>query len=243
MASARRLGVQPDRPLPGPPAQPGGPRPQTMAGMRALQDVGLVDHVGVSNYSLDRWRGAEAALGRPVLSNQVQYSPGAPPARGRPAALRRGERPTGDRLQPARSGAARGRGTRAQNPPSGAIRRLNPLFLPVNLERLAPLLAVLREVADAHEHHDVAGRPRLRGRTARAWWPSRARRASSRSSRMRRRGTSCSRTTRSQGSRQRHVPSPGAGQGGAPPARRRRQGPAGRGGARSVGERSIALRP
>ncbi len=45
-----------------------------MRGMRALQRVGLVGEVGVSNYSLDRWRAAEAALGGPVLSNQVQYS-------------------------------------------------------------------------------------------------------------------------------------------------------------------------
>ena len=42
-----------------------------MRGMRALQRVGLVGEVGVSNYSLDRWRAAEAALGGPVLSNQV----------------------------------------------------------------------------------------------------------------------------------------------------------------------------
>jgi len=46
----------------------------TMRGMRALQDVGLVGAVGVSNYSLERWRRAEAALGRPVLSNQARYS-------------------------------------------------------------------------------------------------------------------------------------------------------------------------
>ena len=45
-----------------------------MRGMRALQRVGLVGEVGVSNYSLDRWRAAEAALGGPVLSNQVSYS-------------------------------------------------------------------------------------------------------------------------------------------------------------------------
>ena len=32
-----------------------------MRGMRALQRVGLVGEVGVSNYSLDRWRAAEAA--------------------------------------------------------------------------------------------------------------------------------------------------------------------------------------
>src|SRR5580693_10286373 len=45
-----------------------------MRGMRALQRVGLVGEVGVSNYSLDRWRAAERALGQRVLSNQVQYS-------------------------------------------------------------------------------------------------------------------------------------------------------------------------
>ena len=45
-----------------------------MRGMRALQRVGLVGEVGVSNYSLERWRAAEAALGSRVLSNQVRYS-------------------------------------------------------------------------------------------------------------------------------------------------------------------------
>src|SRR5260221_6094148 len=45
-----------------------------MRGMRALQRVGLVSEVGVSNYSLDRWRAAERALGSRVLSNQVRYS-------------------------------------------------------------------------------------------------------------------------------------------------------------------------
>src|SRR5687767_11156211 len=50
------------------------PLGQTMAGMRRLQRTGLVRHVGVSNFSLTRWQDAEAALGGPVLSNQVQYS-------------------------------------------------------------------------------------------------------------------------------------------------------------------------
>jgi len=45
-----------------------------MRGMRALQRVGLVGEVGVSNYSLARWRAAEDALGSRVLSNQVPYS-------------------------------------------------------------------------------------------------------------------------------------------------------------------------
>src|SRR5262245_48857304 len=45
-----------------------------MRGMDALQRVGLVDEVGVSNYSLQRWRAAEDALGGRVLSNQVRYN-------------------------------------------------------------------------------------------------------------------------------------------------------------------------
>src|SRR5215813_9761243 len=40
-----------------------------MRGMRALQRIGLVGEVGVSNYSLDRWKAAEKALGGRVLSN------------------------------------------------------------------------------------------------------------------------------------------------------------------------------
>src|SRR5690349_22025629 len=45
-----------------------------MRGMRALLRTGLVDEVGVSNYSLRRWIAAEDALGSRVLSNQVRYS-------------------------------------------------------------------------------------------------------------------------------------------------------------------------
>src|SRR5215213_1309784 len=45
-----------------------------MPGMRRLLDDGLIGAAGVSNYSLDRWRKADAALGRPVVSNQVHFS-------------------------------------------------------------------------------------------------------------------------------------------------------------------------
>ena len=44
----------------------------TMPGMRKLLDAGRIGAVGVSNYSLARWQAADAALGRPVVSNQVQ---------------------------------------------------------------------------------------------------------------------------------------------------------------------------
>src|SRR5215469_16542176 len=44
-----------------------------MRGMTALQRAGLIGDVGVSNYSLPRWRAAERALGGRALSNQVSY--------------------------------------------------------------------------------------------------------------------------------------------------------------------------
>jgi aryl-alcohol dehydrogenase-like predicted oxidoreductase len=122
----------------------------TMAGMRRLQDAGLVGQVGVSNYSLARWRSAESALGRPVLSNQVRYN-----------LVQRG--PEDDLLPYARN---HGRLVIAYSPlaqgflsgrydaghrPANRVRRLNPLFLPENLERGAVLIDRLRELARAHD--------------------------------------------------------------------------------------------
>jgi len=45
-----------------------------MPGMRSLLNSGDIGAAGVSNYSLARWQKADAALGRPVISNQVQFS-------------------------------------------------------------------------------------------------------------------------------------------------------------------------
>lgn len=45
-----------------------------MPGMRELIDSGRIGAAGVSNYSLARWQRADAALGRPVISNQVHFS-------------------------------------------------------------------------------------------------------------------------------------------------------------------------
>src|SRR4051795_4859099 len=149
VASAARLGVGSIDLYQGHQPNPVVRDGTTMAGMRRLQDVGLVVHVGVSNYSLTRWQDAERALGRPVLSNQVQYSLAhvAPEADLLPYAAAR------QRLviaySPLAQGFLSGRYS-ARNPPAGSVRRMNPLFLPENLERAAPLLATLREVADAH---------------------------------------------------------------------------------------------
>jgi aryl-alcohol dehydrogenase-like predicted oxidoreductase len=121
-----------------------------MPGLRALQDDGLVDQIGVSNYSTARWRAAETALGRPVFSNQVQYSLAAikPETAVIPHAARYG------RLVIAYSPLAQGLFSgkySASNPPPGSVRAMNPLFLPENLARLAPLLDTVRQVADAHD--------------------------------------------------------------------------------------------
>ena len=50
------------------------PLTRTMAGMRTLQSEGIVEQVGVSNFSLSRWRRAERALGSPIITNQVDFS-------------------------------------------------------------------------------------------------------------------------------------------------------------------------
>jgi aryl-alcohol dehydrogenase-like predicted oxidoreductase len=118
----------------------------TMRGMRALRSVGLVDQVGVSNYSLDRWRAAEAALGAPVLSNQVQYSlvHAQPAADLVPYAQREGRVVIA--WSPLAQGLLSGRYDE-QRRPTGGVRAMNPLFLPENLHRARPLLNALREVA------------------------------------------------------------------------------------------------
>lgn len=73
-ASARRLGLdriplyqihQPN---------PVFPDSVIMPGMRELRDRGKIGAAGVSSYSLARWRKADAALGRPGISNQVHFS-------------------------------------------------------------------------------------------------------------------------------------------------------------------------
>jgi aryl-alcohol dehydrogenase-like predicted oxidoreductase len=125
------------------------PMAQQMEGMRRLQRADVITDVGVSNFSLDRWRGAEAALGSPVLSNQVQYSL---VARKPDDALVPYAQET-DRLviaySPLGKGLLSGRYT-SSNPAKGPARLNDPLFLPENLDRAQPLIQAVRAVADAH---------------------------------------------------------------------------------------------
>ena len=120
-----------------------------MHGMAALQRAGLIGEVGVSNYSLPRWRAAEEALGSRVLSNQVNYS----------LIVRSPERDllpfaeTHDRLviaySPLAQGLLSGRYDRDSRP-TDSVRASNQLFLPDSLDRASDLIEVLREVAKAH---------------------------------------------------------------------------------------------
>ena len=114
-----------------------------------LLDEGVIGHAGVSNYSLARWQAAEAALGRPVLSNQVPFN----------LVDRRPEREVlpwaqaHDRLviaySPLAQGLLSGRYD-AGNRPAGAVRMNSPAFLPENLRRAGPLIEAIRKVAAGH---------------------------------------------------------------------------------------------
>jgi aryl-alcohol dehydrogenase-like predicted oxidoreductase len=120
-----------------------------MRGMRALQRIGLVGAVGVSNYSLARWRAAEDALGSPVLSNQVRYSlvDRTPERDLLPFAAATGHLMIA--YSPLAQGLLSGKYDRNRRP-GNRVRAANPLFLPENLKRAGALIAALREVADAH---------------------------------------------------------------------------------------------
>jgi aryl-alcohol dehydrogenase-like predicted oxidoreductase len=126
------------------------PIAEQMRGMRRLVDAGIVDHVGVSNFSPGRWRAAERALGSPVLSNQVQYSLAVrkPDAELVPYAA------SSNRLviaySPLAKGLLSGRYD-ATNLPKGSARANDPLFLPENMVAARDLIETLRSVAKSHD--------------------------------------------------------------------------------------------
>jgi aryl-alcohol dehydrogenase-like predicted oxidoreductase len=124
------------------------PSGRVAAALGKLLEAGLARHVGVSNYPLAKWQELEGHLGRPVLSNQVRYSlvDRAPERDLLPWAQANGRlviaySPLGQGLLSGRYGPGRR--------PTG-LRARTSLFKPENLERAAPLLDVLREVAAAH---------------------------------------------------------------------------------------------
>ena len=129
---------------------PAVPIAEQMRGMRRLLDAGVIDHAGVSNFSLARWRAAERALGSPVLSNQVQYS----------LAVRKPDvdlvpyAAANDRLviaySPLAKGLLSGRYD-ATNLPKNSARMFDPLFLPENVVHAHDLIEAVRAIAKTHD--------------------------------------------------------------------------------------------
>lgn len=144
-ASARRLGL--DRiPL----YQIHQPNPVVpdsviMPGMRELLDSGRIGAAGVSNYSLDRWRKADAALGRPVISNQVHFSLAHPEPLEDLVPFAERENRMVIAYSPLAQGLLGGKYGVDNRP--GGVRAANRLFGTENLRRIEPLLDTLRDVA------------------------------------------------------------------------------------------------
>jgi aryl-alcohol dehydrogenase-like predicted oxidoreductase len=120
-----------------------------MRGMRSLQRAGLVSEVGVSSYSLERWRAAEDALNGRILTNQVSYSLVDRSAEQDLLPFAESRRQVIIAFSPLAQGLLSGRYHGVYRPANPA-RVTNLLFHPDNLKRTSDLMAALREVADAH---------------------------------------------------------------------------------------------
>jgi diketogulonate reductase-like aldo/keto reductase len=72
--SAQRLGTQIDLLLIHAPSR-SVPIEESIGAMNELQGSGTVDHIGVSNFSVEQLRQAMAASDTPILTNQVEYHP------------------------------------------------------------------------------------------------------------------------------------------------------------------------
>ena len=126
-------------------ANPLVPDSVIMPGMRDLLDSGDIGAAGVSNYSLARWRKADAALGRPVISNQVQFSLAQTRALDDLVPFAERENRIVIAYSPLAQGLLGGKYGLDNRP--GGVRSMNPLFGTENLRRVEPLLQTLRDVA------------------------------------------------------------------------------------------------
>jgi aryl-alcohol dehydrogenase-like predicted oxidoreductase len=130
-----------------------------MPGMRDLLDSGAIGAAGVSNYSLARWKQADAALGRPVISNQVHFSLAHPQALKDLVPFAEQENRVVIAYSPLAQGLLGGKYGVDNRP--GGVRAINSLFGTENLRRIEPLLQTLRDVAK-----DVDAKP---AQVALAW--------------------------------------------------------------------------
>ena len=117
------------------------------AALRGVLDHGIVRHVGVSNHSLGRWRAIEAALGRPVISNQVELS------LARPGPLRDlvPYAAAHDRLVIAYSPLGQGLLAGHHRPRRNAARLIRRVLGRPGTGQLGPLREAIQAVATAHD--------------------------------------------------------------------------------------------
>ena len=144
-ASAQRLGLERIPLYQVHQPNPVVPDSVIMPGMRDLLDSGAIGAAGVSNYSLARWQKADAALGRPVISNQVHFSLAHPQALKELVPFAERENRIIIAYSPLAQGLLGGKYGVDNRP--GGIRALNLLFSTENLRRIEPLLQTLRDVA------------------------------------------------------------------------------------------------
>jgi aryl-alcohol dehydrogenase-like predicted oxidoreductase len=130
-----------------------------MPGMRDLLDSGAIGAAGVSNYSLSRWQKADAALGRPVISNQVRFSLARPGPLKDLVPFAERENRIVIAFSPLAQGLLGGKYGVDNRP--GGVRAGNSLFGTENLRRIEPLLQTLRDAAN-----DVDAKP---AQVALAW--------------------------------------------------------------------------
>jgi aryl-alcohol dehydrogenase-like predicted oxidoreductase len=116
-----------------------------MPGMRDLLDSGKIGAAGVSNYSLARWRKADAALGRPVVSNQVQFSLACSGPLEDLVPFAERENRIVIAYRPLEQGLLGGKYGLDNRP--GGVRAVNTYFGTENLRRIEPLLQTLRDVS------------------------------------------------------------------------------------------------
>ena len=119
----------------------------TMPRFKQLLDEGLIRNAGVSNHSLGQWRACDAALGRPVLSNQVRFSPAhrEPDHNLVPWAQKNGRIVIA--YSPLGQGLLSGK---YQTAPPSNFRRFRSDFSAASRSRREPLVAALREIAARH---------------------------------------------------------------------------------------------
>jgi aryl-alcohol dehydrogenase-like predicted oxidoreductase len=116
-------------------------------GLRRVLDLGIVRHVGMSNHSLGRWQAMERALGRPVLSNQVEFSL----ARPGPAQTLVPYAEANERLVIAYSPLGQGLLTGEHRTKANAARLIRRLLGRPGGGRLGAVRQVVRDVAEAHD--------------------------------------------------------------------------------------------